>query len=318
MNIVVYMNSFAESDVAALRESSGRHESAVVERAITDVEALRLAPEAEVLLGRITPEFLAVAPKLRWLQHAGAGMDKVLFPELVERDVVITNMAGLFGPQVAEQAWALLLGLTRGLGPSMVNQLASSWKQPPVIELTGGTLLILGMGGVGRHMARRASGYDMTILGVDPVVRQCPPGVAEMYSPGKESLHAALGRADAVMCACPLTPETHNLIGAAEFVAMRDSALLINVARGGIIDEAALIHALEHGQIAAAGLDVFEREPLPADDPLWQTPRLLITPHQAGNSQHRQATLSRFFSEQLDRYLSGTKLLNIVDKRRGF
>jgi phosphoglycerate dehydrogenase-like enzyme len=278
-----------------------------------------LAPKIEALIGRITPAICVAAPKLRWVQADGAGMDKVLTPELITREeVIVTNMAGLYAVQVAEHVWALLLALARGIGPSVLNQQQGLWKQPPVVELKESILAIIGMGGIGSRIAERALGFDMTVLGIDPVRTDCPEGVVEILKPTRNNLHSVLARADAVVCSCPLTAETHHLMGTDEFACMRQTAFFINIARGGIVDEAALIVALENSDIAAAAIDVCQDEPLAADHPLWQTHNLLITPHNAGNSPNRQSTIHRFFGEQLRRYLTGEKLHNIVGTKRGF
>ncbi len=319
MKILLYVNYFGEEDIARLQEiatSCGDHQIQCVR---SEEEALKLAPKIEALIGRITPAICVAAPKLRWVQADGAGMDKVLTPELITREeVIVTNMAGLYAVQVAEHVWALLLALARGIGPSVLNQQQGLWKQPPVVELKESILAIIGMGGIGSRIAERALGFDMTVLGIDPVRTDCPEGVVEILKPTRNNLHLVLARADAVVCSCPLTAETHHLMGTDEFACMRQTAFFINIARGGIVDEAALIVALENSDIAAAAIDVCQDEPLAADHPLWQTHNLLITPHNAGNSPNRQSTIHRFFGEQLRRYLTGEKLHNIVGTKRGF
>jgi phosphoglycerate dehydrogenase-like enzyme len=167
-------------------------------------------------------------------------------------------------------------------------------------------------------MARRAAGYEMTILALDPHRTEPPEGVAELGPPTREALLDLLARSDAVMVACPKIPETLNLIGATELQAMKPAAFLICVSRGGIINEAALAEALRNGQIAGAGLDVFEQEPLPPDSPLWELENVIITTHCAGASQRRPQRTFEFFRENLRRYVAGEPLLNVVDKQRGF
>ncbi len=195
---------------------------------------------------------------------------------------MVSGMAGQYASQGAEHAWALLLALARGIPLSVRRQERHEWKGQPVIELSGSTLGIIGMGGFGLEMLKRAQGYNMTVLALDPVRTEPPAGVAELKKPTQENLHDLLRRADAVLIACPRTPETYHLISTAEFAAMKPSAYLVNVTRGGIVDEAALVEALNAGEIAGAALDVVETEPLPADSPLWDAPNLLLTPHRAG------------------------------------
>ena len=187
-------------------------------------------------------------------------------------------------------------------------------------SLTGGTLLIIGLGGFGMQTLQRAAGYEMSVLALDPVksAGPAPEGIAELLPPTRDNLHAFLARADAVAVTCPLLPETYHLIGADELAQMKPAAYLVNVSRGGIIDEPALVAALHAGAIAGAGLDVCEVEPVPDDSPLWSTPNLVVTPHRAGFSQRRPAETLAFAVEQLERYLTGQPLENVTDKRAGF
>ena len=167
-------------------------------------------------------------------------------------------------------------------------------------------------------LLRLAQGYGMTVLGLDPVRTEKPAGVDEMHLPTREHLEDLLRRSDAVMVACPRTPETYHLMGAAEFGLMKQTAYMVNVTRGGIVDEEALAAALTAGEIAGAALDVCETEPLPAESPLWAAPNLILTPHRAGASQYRPQRLFDFFYQNLERYLKGEPVLNVVDKEKGF
>lgn len=318
MDILVYY-PFTEEELAGFRRLTGGRGQHQIVHARTEEEAIHLVPQAEVLMGFSTPAICAAGPRLRWIQSFSAGMDHYLFPELVASDVVVTNMAGQYASQGAEHAWALLLALSRGLAQAVRAQDRCQWQAPPAsVELAGGTLGIVGMGGFGRHILKRAQGYDMEVLVLDPVLREKPAGVAHLWPPTREHLHQLLRRADAVLLACPRTPETYHLIGREEFACMKRTAYLVNVTRGGIVEEAALIAALESGQFAGAGLDVCEQEPLPPDHPLWRAPNLIITAHQAGASQHRARTIYEFFCRNLGHYLKGEPLLNLVDKQRGF
>ncbi len=268
-------------------------------------------------MGRFLPAVCAAAPGLRWIQSNSAGMDHFLFPEIIERDVIITNMAGRYASQGGEHAWALLLSLSRGV-PHVVESDGNRAWPVPARELTGGTLGIIGLGGFGMETVKRARGYDMTILALDPVRQDKPDEVSELKPPTRENLHDLLRRADAVMLACPKTAETERMIGREELAAMKETAYLVNVTRGGIIDEAALSDALQCGQIAGAGLDVADSEPPPPDSPLWDAPNFVFTPHRAGVSQHRDRKTHEFFCENLRRYLKSEPLHNVVNKKRGF
>ena len=317
MKILIHY-PFAAEEVAEFHRiaAAGGHE---VIHANSEEDALTAAPEIEVILGTFLPSVCAAAPNLRWIQSFSAGMDKFLFPAMAERDeVMLSNMAGMYAPQGAEHAWAFLLCLARGLTPAREQQKQHRWQADSVVEITGMTLGIIGMGGFGLEMVKRAAGYAMTIIAVDPLRTDVPAGVAELKPATKENIHSLLQRADAVMMACPRTPETYHLISSEELALMKPTAYLINVTRGGIIDEDALVAALEAGQIAGAALDVTETEPLPAESSLWDAPNLLLTPHRAGASQHRPQVVVRFFQEQLQRYLAGERPRNVIDKRRGY
>ena len=316
MKILIYF-SFSEEQIQSVARIASEYGDHEVLHARSEEEAIALATEAEVLLGLFPPAVCAVAPKLRWIQSHSAGMDSFLFPEIIERDVIVTNMAGLYASQGGEHAWAFLLSLARGIPYTIGPDGRNAW-QMPAFELTGCTLGIIGLGGFGMEMVKRARGYDMTILALDPVRQDKPPEVAELKPSPRENLHDLLRRSDAVMIACPKIPETYHLIGEEEFGIMKSTAYLVNVTRGGIIDEQALIKALKNGEIAGAGLDVAEIEPVPPDSPLWDAPNLLITPHRAGASQHRPRKTFEFFCENLQRYLQGETLRNVVDKKRGF
>jgi phosphoglycerate dehydrogenase-like enzyme len=231
---------------------------------------------------------------------------------------MVSNVAGLYASQGAEHAWALLLALSRGICTSWDNMKKHQWGGGANVELSGTTLGLIGLGGFGIEMAKRAGGYDMTILAIDAMRTEKPDYVAELKPATRENLHSLLRRADIVMTACPLTQETYHLISTDEFAQMKQGAYLINVTRGGIIDEPALIEALNSGKLAGAGLDVTEKEPLPADNPLWEAPNLILTPHRAGASQHRPRLVFEFFMQNLERYLKGEKPQNVIDKRKGY
>ena len=296
----------------AVAERHGGHE---VVHADSPGEALAIAGDAEVVMGNLTPALMLAAGEAKWAHSYSAGLDKLLNEQVAALPVTLTNMAGKYAVQGGEHAWAFLLALSRGVAHAAA---VKCWQHATVFSLTGGTLLIIGLGGFGMETLKRAAGYDMTVLALDPVRTEAPAGVAEVLPPTRDNLHALLARADAVAVACPLTAETYHMIGAAELAAMKPSAYLVNVSRGGIIDEPALMAALRDGQIAAAGLDVTEVEPVPDDSPLWSTPNLVVTPHRAGTSQRRRAETLQFAAEQLERYLTGQPLANVTDMKAGF
>lgn len=314
MKVLVYYN-FTDEQMEGLRAVAP---GAEVIRVEGEEEAIHQAKDAEALLGHFPrPVFLA-APQLRWIQSFSAGLDKFLFPEVIESDVTLTNMAGVYASQGGEHAWALLLALTRGIPHFVRHQDHREWKSTKSVVLCGGVLGIIGLGGFGIEMAKRAVGYDMTVIALDPVRTDRPEYVSELRPPTRDALFDLLRRSDVVMLGCPRTSETVDLIDADAFRAMKPTAYLINVTRGGIINEDALADALQNGEIAGAGLDVFDHEPLATDSPLWEMENLIITTHLAGQSQHRPRMVFEFFRENLKRYAAGEPLQNVVDKRRGY
>jgi len=318
MEILIYY-PLEDAQVESFRELAAKYGSHQVHQVKTEEEAIRHAPECEVIFGHFPRSVFMAAPKLRWVQSFSAGMDKFLFPEAIESDVMVSNAAGIHAIQGGEHAWAMLLSLARGIVAGVDSQREHVWKGGTApVEVTGGTLGVIGLGGFGMEMVKRARGYEMTVIGLDPVRTERPDGVDQMKTPTRESILDLLRRSDAVMVACPHTAETHHMIDAEALRAMKPTAYLVNVTRGGIVDEAALQEALEKGEIAGAGLDVCEQEPLPPESPLWDAPNLVITPHRAGASQHRPKRLYTFFLENLERYLKGEKPLNVVDKRKGY
>ena len=280
-------------------------------------EALREIQEAEVFFGLFDQDLLSAGKRLRWIQVTSAGLDKLLFPELVESHVVLTNASGVYGIHIAEHVFALLLGLSRGIHKSVRYQLARKWERPPeFIDVWGKTFGILGLGGIGLQVAKRAKAFDMRTLAVDIKRTEKPDTVNELWKP--ERLGDLLEQSDFVLVSVPYTPKTDQMIGKAAFKQMKPTALIINVARGKIIDQHALIEALKAGEIAGAGLDVFEEEPLLTDSELWEMENVIITPHGAGGSPLRNRRMVTLFAENLRRYTAEEPLLNVVDKRLGY
>jgi phosphoglycerate dehydrogenase-like enzyme len=208
VKVIVYYG-FTEEELHDMKEMVSRHGDHELVHASTDEEALADITDAEVLMGHFPASVTSAGKRLRWIQSFSAGMDKLLDPGIVGRDeVVITNMAGLYAPQGGEHAWALLLALARGILPAVQSQMRREWKGGAAVELTGGVLGIVGLGGFGLETLKRAAGYDMKVLALDPVRTEPPVGVAEVAPPTKENLHSMLARSDAVVVACPRTKET--------------------------------------------------------------------------------------------------------------
>lgn len=280
-------------------------------------EAPAVVGDADVIFGMYTEEIIRAAERVSWIQTTSAGMDMLMdIPGVREGQFKLSNASGLHALQVAEHAWALTSALFRGLHVYIRNQLECEWKGAPIQDLYGATAGIVGFGGIGRRYARLASGFDMRILALDVQQPEIPDYVDALW--GTDRLEALLSTSDVVFIACPYTPQTEKLIDAHAFCLMKKSAFLVNTARGPIVDEAALIDALRSGEIAGAGLDVFENEPLPATSPLWQMENVIITTHSAGVSSYRPERTVDFFCENLKRFQAGEPLLNETDRNLGY
>ncbi|MFO7692868.1 MAG: D-2-hydroxyacid dehydrogenase [Vicinamibacterales bacterium] len=282
---------------------------------------VRLIPPAEVAFtSRLTERAFRAAPALRWVHSPAAGVGSMLFPAMQASPVVLSNSRGMNAAAVAEHALLLMLALARRLPKAVRAQEERRWisnELSGLPSLRGRTLLIAGLGAIGRELAGVAARLGMHVIGTrretgDPV----PEGVSEAHAPS--ALRALLPRADVVVLAAPLTAETRGMMGAAELALMKPSAWLVNVARGKLVDEQALVRALERQAIAGAALDVFEHEPLAEGSPLWSMPGVLVTPHVAGFREDYWEAATALFAASLRRYLAGEDVANIVDKRAGY
>ena len=272
--------------------------------------------DAEVFFGYHSPEVFLEAPNLKWIQTTSAGLDMMLTPEVIALGLQVTNASGLHAPPVVETAWALTLAVSRCLRHFNKCQDEHVWDQFVPWDLNGRTAGVVGLGGIGRRYARIAAAFGMRVIAVDLHSPQKPDEVESLW--GLDRLNDLVAEADVLMIACPATSETQGLIGPEQIALLKPTAILVNIARGGIVDEPALIEALTEGRIVGAGLDVTKIEPLPASDPLWDTPRLVITPHIAGWSNDRSHNLVKFFCENMRRYKAGEPLQNLVDQQRGY
>lgn len=281
-------------------------------------EAQREIVDTDIVFGGFNRSLFENAKQLKWVQVLSAGVDGLLFPEFVKSDIILTSAKGFVGPHLADQTWALLLGLLRGIGRSVRER---TWDNRMSIrhatwELSDCTLGIVGLGGTGIDVARRAQGFDMRVIAVDPEAVEAPSFVHEVWQ--MDQFHALLSESDVVSICAPLTPETHGMFDDAAFEQMQSHALLINVTRGKIVDGPALLRALTSGSIGGAGLDVTPEEPLPADSPLWDLPNVIVTPHVAGGSPIRLDRSVGLFCDNLERLLVGKPLLSVIDKAKGY
>jgi phosphoglycerate dehydrogenase-like enzyme len=279
--------------------------------------------DADILIGspgNLWDDVLKGSPKLRWVHVSSAGVDRMVNQAFLASDITLTCAKGdVVGPLLAEHAFALMLALTRGIGLCVRE---GRWSRhdgaagKQVFEVGGKTLGLVGFGGVGQHLARMARGFDMNVIACRrAVVGDEPEGVRVW---GNERFDDLLAQSDVVVVSVPDTPETRGMFDQKAFVKMKKSAFLVTVGRGNSVDTGALVHALQTGEIAGAGLDVVDPEPLPDEHPLWQMPNVIITPHIAGNAPERAVRNQSLVLENLRRFSAGESLISSVDKSAGY
>ena len=281
--------------------------------------------DAEVIFTiSLRPEQFAAATNLRWIHAPTAAVHQLLFAELVNSNVTITNSREVHGPVVAEHVMALIFALAKKIPQAALFQQKHIWGQEAIWrdgahprEIAGATLGLVGVGSIGRRVAQMASALGMRVIALrEHVEKGSPEGVEAVFPP--PAINEVLKQSDYIVLAAPLIAATHGLIDADRLAAMKPGACLINVGRGAQVDEAALAEALRTGRIAGAALDVFEREPLPADSPLWSAENLLITPHTAGLTDKLWHRHYELFSDNLRRYVAREPLRFVVDKQKGY
>ena len=291
-------------------------------RCASDFDSLREAlPGAEVILGwNFRADDIAHAfehaDRLRWIQWAGAGVDATLFPALVESDVTLTNVRGVFDQPMAEYTLGMILGFAKDFRGSYTRQRERKWSYRLNERIAGTKALVVGAGSIGRAIARTLRAAGIEVEGVGRTARSGDPDFGRVH--GNEDLNRALGSADWVVLIAPLTGQTRGMFDASRFAAMKPTARFFNLGRGALVDEPAMIEALESAAIAGAGLDVFTEEPLPAASPLWEMENVFVSPHMSGDFQGHKKAMADLFVENFRRYRAGKPLVNVVDKRLGF
>ncbi len=300
-------------------------------------EALAEIVTADAFFGKLTPEMLTAAQRLHWVQSPTASLEHFLFPELIEHPLLLTNMRGLYSDVIAEHVLGMMLCFTRNLHTYIRQQMSGAWEpvggeRERVTFSTGPGVMnaidrshqvlgdlstgIVGLGHIGREIARRVASFGMTVLAVDPIEQVPSEGVRELWP--SERLDDLLDASDFVIIAAPHTPHTEQMFRRPQFQAMRNSGVLINIGRGAIVNLDDLVASLAAGEIAGAGLDVFEAEPLPAEHPLWKFPNVILTPHVAGQSARIAERHLALLLDNVRRFVNGAELANVVDKRRWF
>ena len=284
-------------------------------------KATRAMAEADCAFGTLPRALLPAATRLRWLQAPQAAPPAGwYYPELIAHSVVVTNFREIYNDHIGAHIMAFVLAFARGLHQYLPRQLNREWRPAPVdtsvIHLPEATALIVGAGGIGAEAARLAAAFGMRVFAVDARRRDTPSGVAALY--GADALDSLLPRADFVILTVPHTPATEGFMNRARFQRMKRTAFFINIGRGMTTRLDDLVAALKAGEIAGAGLDVFEQEPLPAKHPLWTMPGVLITPHTAGYGPYLDDRRYEILRDNCQRFLAGQPLRNVVDKTSWF
>lgn len=285
---------------------------------LSDAERATIA-DADVLMALDLPEGIREwATRLRWVQAIGAGIGQLEPAELKAKGIMLTNAAGVASAPIAEFAIGRLLEVWKDIRVLERQQKDHHWQMHQGLLVKGKTIGIVGLGAIGRDVARRAKAFETTVLGNRRSARpgDTDPDVDELY--GLDGLDEMLARCDAVVLSAPQTPETIDLFDAERFGRLKRGTVVVNVGRGSIIDEAALVTALESGQVGAAVLDVTREEPLPTDSPLWDAPNMYLSPHCSTAREGYNEALMELFCDNLERFLANEPLRNVVDPDRGY
>ncbi len=276
-----------------------------------DAAMLEVAPDVEIVVtSRLPDDLLEAAPELEWVQALSAGTDFYDYPVLEERGVMLTSVSGVHAKPIGQQVLAYLLFFERRFDRAVAQQARREWDPYFARELGDRTIGIVGVGAIGSQVAEYCDSFGATVLGVKRDPSEAPAAVDEIYGPSR--LGAVLKASEYLVLSCPLTDETRGMIDADALAALPDDAVLVNVGRGEVVDQDALVAALENGTLGGAALDVFEDEPLPDESPLWGRDDVLITPHMAGSTPHYWERAADIFLDNLDRYRAGEALRNRV------
>ena len=285
----------------------------------TKPEYAAMLAQAEVIYGyRLPPNVIARAPRLKWIQGMLAGAEHILNDEIIRSRAILTNMRGIHSHPVSEVALELMLLLAKQAPLCFRSKLEKKWQRFTPVLFRSQTVGVVGLGNIGKEIARLSKAFGARVLAADIAFKKVRPArnVDVAYPIGQ--LASLLAESDFVVLSLPFTPETNKIIGEKQLKTMKSTAYLVNVGRGPTVDEEALIRALEEGWIAGAGLDVFTTEPLPAGHKLWELPNVFFSPHISGRMLNYNEVATRLFCENLRRYVDGKKLLNIVNKKKGF
>ena len=316
LKVVVSSDRPSRAHLAALRAAAPGAHIVVVDSRAEAAEAIR---DADAFLGnRFFLQSLPHARRLRWMQSNSVGVDQILVVRERLDGVTVTCARGVYDDELIEHGLALVLALARGLPQARDDQRAQRWQRRPLPSLRGRHALVLAWGSVGRGIGEHLAALGMRVRGVRRTVCEQTEAVAAVRIVGPGRWRQMLPDTHVIVMALPLTSETCSMVGAAEIAALPRGALLVNIGRGGVLDEAALAEALRCGHLGAAALDTFQTEPLPPGDPLWCVPNLLVTPHVGRSPDRAPFRWEPLFAENLHRFARGLPLLNVVDKEAGY
>lgn len=313
--------------VATGGETLARDLQAVTTKArvvlLTPANRAQELADADAYIGDISPADVRAGKKLQWVQVMSAGVEKILFPvsrefDLLNSNITLTNNKVVQGPEIADHALAMLLMLSRNLYKLYNNDKQEIWDGSNYkgIELNGKTAVVIGVGGVGSQIALRANAFGMNIIGVDPEDKPFLPFVKRMVKP--DQLDDVLPEADVVFISVPDTPKSHKMMGAKQFDLMKKNSYFIAVSRGGIYEMGGLVKALDEKKLAGAGVDVTDPEPLPKGHALWKFDNVVVTPHIAGRSDQDAGRMVNTIKQNIQRFVDGKPLINVVDKQKGW
>ncbi len=311
VEIVHVANPRSDADVVAVVADSPQQ--------LTRREALlKEVADADAIIGGASREVINAAKKLKWLQITSAGVHPYLFPEIVNSDIVMTNAKTLSAPAIADHGFGMLLALTRKLNHFIAARPREEWVRNnwELQELEGKTVVVIGTGGIGSQVARRAKAFGMTVIGVDP--KEFPPRLSFDRMVYPDRLDQVIPEADVVFVCVPHTDESEKMYGPSQFERMKRGSYFIALSRGKIYDLPALVKALDSKRLAGAGVDVTDPEPLPKGNALWKFENVIITPHVATQGEGGTPRRIALYKDNIARFAAGERLRNVVDKRKGY
>jgi phosphoglycerate dehydrogenase-like enzyme len=290
--------------------------------AVNDSNVMQEIADADAYIGSIKPEEVRAGKNLKWVAIMSAGVENVLFKsgsnDLRDSNIVLTNNKVVQGPEIADHALAMLLMLTRRLYHYEALKNQEEWERKPFtgIELRGKTAVVVGVGGIGSQIAIRANAFGMKVIGVDPEDKPFVPFLEKVVKP--DQIDEVIPQADVVFISAPHTEKSHKMMGARQFELMKKNSYFIAVSRGGIYEMPGLVKALDSHQLAGAGVDVTDPEPLPKGHALWKFDNVIVTPHIAGRSDQDNARMVGTIKDNIKRFVDGKPLVNVVDKQKGY